>query len=355
MKAQEMSALFDIDIEDNLSASEDNEIAAASFSDRCSDIQSVMGTEVTTQPIPPTIVEKNIIEKNIIEKNVPDNDIDLEIPNDNSDEVDKDIASFGVGTVTVVEEKINDTSVPSDNPLNLSGQDLKAYSKIKSDWPQFNLYDGSLAFKDFYRHKVAYLKILLGKYPLHDIQDMIKELKEIPLDHVVDGDVADPSLIQRKIGDTQRCRVRVGSLLIDVLAQHSLWERFVDILRAKLYKDHEVKGQHKKDAVLIEHLSDMEQYLGELKGFLDIAEHSDSLLRAAAESLSRQLTCLQVKESLALSPMKERIIPNRSVTQSNLDNLDTLSVGTVISAPKVTNAVSKVNYGNDDDISSLGV
>ena len=408
---QDMTDLFEIGVGSNLDSKTEEPLS--SFEERCKDVQLQMTPEVLDAP---STTDTEIITealKNPIAKDAsdlldlcpevaPDSDLDseaelldepplLEIPGDVEEQVEKDIASFDasnsspsapIETDPVIEsadvssaepETEIDATPPSavaegekNNPLDLSGKDLGAYQQIRQSWPQFNVYDGSLAFRDFYRWKVHYLRILLGRFPVLDLGDMSEELKEVPTDHFVGEDVINPDLIGRKIDNSHRCRTRVGTLLINVFEQSYPWERFLDMLRAKLFKDHEIKGAHRRDATLLEHLSDMEQYVAEMKGFIDAAKHADMMLRAASDSLSRQLTCLQIKNNLGLGgpqvppvsysapsiPKTKKVAPSSPL----LDDLDGVAEGTVISAPKPEpsgSGASKVEYGQEDEISTL--
>lgn len=407
---KDIAELFEIGVGSNLdSKTEDldskTEEPLSSFKERCKDVRLQMEEEPHVETDTEVITEAlNRPLDTETSKLDDDAELEVDIPGDVEAVVDSDIAAFeqelSSSSITPAEPEIktefadmpksaepdidididielgiDKTSVePSslsavsdrnkDNPLELEGVDLIAYRQIMEHWPQFNVYDGSLAFRDFYRWKVHYLRILLGRFPVLDLGDMCDELKGISTDHFVGEHAINPDLIRRKIDDAQRCRTRVGTLLINVFEQYYPWERFLDMLRAKLFKDHEIKGAHRRDATLLEHLSDMEQYVAEMKGFSDAAKHSDMMLRAASDSLSRQLTCLQIKESLGLSPpqllstnlVEPSIgIAKRSASyKEQLDDLDGVAEGTVISAPVPSGGgATKVEYGQEDEILTL--
>lgn len=249
-----------------------------------------------------------------------------------------------------------------NNPLGLDGQDLKAYHAIKEKYgDKFTLYDGSLAYRDFYKYKVHALRHLLGQFPLLNLSEMRTELAEVQTNHFIGDDVCTPDLIRVKLDSAQAHRTRLSSLLTTAFAQHPAWERFLDMSRSKLWKDHDVKGSHRRDGMVMEHLSDMESYVANLKGFIDSAKQYDAMLKSAAESLSRQLTCLQLNEYTGTNRVEGRETPQKirppiSPSTDLLEDLDAVDTGTVISAPrpKANEAVTTVSYGREDEFSQLG-
>lgn len=392
MKKQEFADLFDIDLGDNLEPREESD-PVSSFEDTCVSVKTQMKEEESlpeSEPETDNDIILGAIKSKDIKEEVNDDSIDEEEieEEDFADEIDKDMAEFSqvvagnktesepelkLSSTTEEELEIKDEDIPDspekpsateDNPLNLKGSDLNAYKKLSKEYPQFNLYNGSIGFREFYKFKLHYLKRLLTRFPVLDIRDMSEELGDkIPMNHVVQDDEIGPSLIMKKIGDVQRSRIRIGSLMVDILGQYYMWDRFTEILKSKLYKDHDVRGAHKKDAAIIGHMDDMETYVMDMKGFIENAKHYDSLLRASAESLSRQLTCLQLKDSLGLSPMKDDITESSKPEKTNkkpplhdIGDLDFVETGTVISAPKKSGAVSVVKFGTqEDEFSGFGV
>lgn len=388
MKKQEFADLFDIDLGDNLESNDSD--PSSSFEDTCSTVQLQMKEETPeTEPEPETdndIIMNAINSEDIsTEESVEDDAAESEFnEEDYADEVERDLKEFSQAVdgnekesepevVTASSTEVEDEDIPDnepenksttdENPLNLNNFDFNLYKQIKQNYPRFNLYSGSRAFKDFYRLKFHYFKSLLGKFPVLDVRDMTEELSGIDMDHVVRDDEIGPSLILRKIGDVQRSRIRIGSLMIEILAQYYMWDRFTEILKSKLYKDHEIRGAHKKDAVIIEHMDDMETYVMEMKGFIENSKHCDNLLKAAAEALSRQLTCLQLKDSLGLSPMKDDVDISNSEPEFvnkppaiDMSGLDVVEEGTVIAAPKKGSPVSVAKFGEqEDEFSGLGL
>ena len=84
----------------------------------------------------------------------------------------------------------------------------------------------------------------------------------------------------------------------------------------------------------------------------------DNILKAAAESLSRQIACLQIKEPTGFSGVHEQkldISPANETVQVNeineLDVLDDIEDGKVISTPGKED--NTVNFGVDEDLSDL--
>jgi len=299
----------------------------------------------------------------------------IEEAGDSSDTVDADIESFQQEIVQSVDTKEisniqesaqEDLEIPitvtetsnNDNPLNLDQSDLAVAEKIKKQFPQFNIYNGDRAFRDFYCYKLFFLKNVLTRFPVLDMKTMSDEVKNIDLDHFVQSDYIDPDLIRMKINDAYKGKTRLASLLMDVHEQYYAWERFLEMLRAKLWKDHEIKGAHRRDGSVLEHLSDMEYYVSQMKGFMESAKHCDAVLRAASDSLSRQLSCLEMKDRLGLNPQKVTRTETTRQTQqikqdTKLSGLDEISDGTTISAPKATGP-AEMQYADEDPIAAMG-
>ncbi len=346
MKAEKMAGLFDIELGENLKEKNEGSEDASlrSFDDRCEDITATMETEKDS--------ETQVIEKAVIESK-PEGE--SEIPGD-VDKVEADILQFEKGiseSSPVVAEQTppKEAEQPvkeADNPLGLEGQDLLAYHEIKKKFPQFNLYDGSLAFRDFYRHKVFHLRKLLGRFPFLDIGELTQEVRSVNTNHFVDDDYISPDIIRKKLDDVQRCRTRLTSILVSIYEQFYPWERYLEMLKSKLWKDHELKGAHRRDGLVVEHLNDMESYYSELKSFLEATKQVDGILKAAAESLSRQLTCLQLKATLGLSPREQNSPPK-------FENYDGVTDGTVIPAPKPGTGAVPIHYEKSDDMAILGI
>jgi hypothetical protein len=102
-------------------------------------------------------------------------------------------------------------------------------------------------------------------------------------------------------------------------------------MNAKLWKDHEIKGAYKREGLSADHMWDVQKYYSDLQGFIDSATQLDNFIKASHDSLSRQLTCVIIrdKSGLAHDAITEEM--NDVVIQdSALDGLDTIEPGTVI-------------------------
>jgi len=246
------------------------------------------------------------------------------------------------------------------NPLGLLGVDLKAFHHIREKFPQFVLFDGSPAYRDFYRSKVVMLKGLLTRFPLLDISDLSEDLSEVRVDHFIgDRQVVTPDLIRVKLDDVQRARVRVSQLLTQALGQYFVWERTCEMLKSKLWKDHELKGAHRRDGLTLEHMSDMETYVSELNGFIESAKHIDNVLRAASDSLSRQLSCLhELKEPTGFTQTMEQKLRQQQApasSPSRFEGLDTIDEGSIIKEPDFKREAADFDFGvGSDDLAELG-
>lgn len=399
MKATRMSELFQID-EINLDSKEDNSPPAVDFSERINDVHAVLEPKPAEVPQPnrDTEIIKSAIKDEIPTNKTPDvtsgSEDDLDIPGDVIEEVAAEIQQFR--SKLTPEDKVNPdpvsenepevasdlsqqieipnkTQCDPDNPLELTGLDLKAYKEIHHRYANvFSLYDGSLSYRDFYKYKVHALRHLLGQFPLLNVAEMRQELSTVKTNHFIGDDNCTPDLIRVKLDSSYAHRARLSSLLTTALAQYYAWERFLDLSRSKLWKDHDVKGAHRRDGMVMEHLSDMESYVASLKGFIESAKQYDAMLRSAADSLSRQLTCLQLNEyagSQRVETKDTRFGSSHShldmpsptpkiMSQGDhtLDGLDSVQHGTVIGAPnpKPNEAVTTVSYGQEDELSTLG-
>lgn len=352
MNAKMLADLFDVPLEDGNSevaiAEGDDVLASADtsgvlFQDKCEDLKAVMKHEPvivkpeaekkTTKSAKSTKSTKAVSEP-IVHKE-PDLDVVAE--------VERDIQDFKQDAGTSKQESdsvINDNSAcSSENPLGLSIVELQRFNEIKEQYPQFTLDDGSLSFRDFYRSKFHYLNLALTRFPILELKSIREEFKDVNVDHFIGDEYISPELVQKKLDNAYRCRTRVSSLLITMYEQYYLWKRFLDMLRSKLWKDHDIKGSHRRDGTILEHLSDVECYFCEMEGVMESGKHIDGILKAATDSLSRQLTCLQ---------LREHAIGKR------LESLDRIDTGTVVSAPKATAGPVSVSYGKEDDMSELG-
>lgn len=399
MKAEDMSKLFDVDADD-LDGVDSNdygvteaEASPLSFDDKVNDARSLMepepADEIETEP--KHVNENDLIVEAITKSKTPEkepprpdlfetkenskpiedsDDLDLDIPGDVEKEVDADIARFQQqlkesateqsesSSEAKVETKVEVPPSNDPNPLGLKGVEWKAYQQIREKFPQFSLYDGNPAYRDFYRSKMTVLMSMLSTFELIKIDDRMQELSEISLRYFIgEKQVATPELIRVRLDESYRARVRVSELLVQSLGQFPAWQRYCEMLRSKLWKDHEMKGAHRRDGLTMEHMSDIEGYVSKLQGFIEQARHYDGMLRAAADSLSRQLTCLQLNEPTGFDQRMEHKIKPKAPSQSSpaLENLDTIEDGSVIEAPVSKREPTEVDYGvPTDDLAELG-
>lgn len=334
--ADELSALFDeIEVGKNLDVEKPSNYETASisgklrpFSDRCADVKAVMEHEPIPDPYcdgafeGSTETETETETEPVVEpappvEASPEPDLDLELP------------------------ESKETPMSNDNPLNLSDEDLQAYHKIKSKYPgKFELYDGGQAFKSFYRYKIRALKSILTSYPVLDIKDMNKEILGINTKYQ-GNELPDPVTIGTKMSECQLARGRVTTLLMQALMQLPAWKKCFEWSNSKLWKDHEIKGAHNREGLSADHMSDIKNYYTGLQGFVDSANLIDGLLKSTHDSLSRQLTCVIIrdKSGMAHDTVSKELStavgyqPEHAQPNSDLDGLDTIELGTVI--PKV--------------------
>jgi hypothetical protein len=221
-------------------------------------------------------------------------------------------------SIAVVAEQARQQELSQDNPLGLEGALLKGWNEIRAKYPQFVLYNGEIAFKNFYFHKVRGLLSTLTRFTLLDLASMRKELHATPIDHTVGDDEVSEDLLRGKLDQVQQCRVRVGALHVKSLEQYGFWKEQLSMLTSKLIKDHGARGSE-KEALVLEHLIDIKEYVTDLHSFVEAAKHIFNLLNSSYESLSRQLTCLNVREHSSFrspdSDTKHR--PPKAVAQAN--------------------------------------
>ena len=343
MKSDEMAKLFDIDLEEgSIPDSADSNYAIntdktlQSFESKCEDMKIVVESEddIITNAMNKAAKGSNQIEE--LAQN-PEVESEPETPDNEPESVE------------------NQPSL-DPNPLNLIGSDFDAYNELQQKYPRFVLSNDSIAFKEFYKYKTMTLVSLCSKYPVLNVADYIQEISGINTDHYVGEAYIDPEILRRKIDSCYQSKTRLSAILITILEQQPAWERFCEMLRSKLWKDHELKGAHRRDGLTLEHMSDVEEYVSELKGLRDGAKAADNLLAAAAESLSRQLSCLQMKKEATGFASEEPQKQSSSQTEQ-FDGMDSLSDGEVIGAPKKTGKPIAVNFGveADDDLSLLGL
>jgi hypothetical protein len=412
MNAEEMAKLFDIDLESNMneSTSSDYDTKASekvsqTFEEGCEDIKSFMEPEINVDnkiieaalekaksPTVPAKSQRKV--EDIADKKETLNDNELnDISSSCAVDVSKDIAAFdaqdeddGEEVEQSKEKKLELMSLPTRNTcskdpsakekdsqntpgldsLGLDADDLKFCKECLEKYPEFTLYDGSISFKEFYKLKIKSLKSLLTRYHRLDIIKLEEELVKIDTDHFLGTTVISPDVIRKKIDDSYRARARLSDILIRVLGQYYMWERWCEMLRSKLWSDHQVRGAHNRDSMTATHMSDIEEYVAELEGLRIACEQRDGVLKAAADSLSRQLSCLQLKEATGFSHVVEERVELQEMIESqkprsqvkkevDLDGYDTIDAGEKIEAPKDRGSVATCNYGvPDDDLSTMG-
>lgn len=332
LSADDISRLFDIKPGPNLdieSPDTDSSGTRRPFKDTCEDLKAVM------EPDPPLEVAKPI----------PDTDT---VPNK---------VAPKVNIVPPVEEVVLPAQKEdSDNPLGLSGNNLDAYNDLCRDHPQFCLYDGSQSFKDFYRHKVIFLKSLLSTFPILPLVDYLKELGEVCLNNQVGNATVSPELIRKKIDDVGISRTRVVEILSEALSQFPVWEKSTNLLSGKLWKDHESKGAHKRDGLCAEHMQEMVLYVEKLKGFIDAAKTIDGFLKSTSDGLSRQLACIVTRQNAGIA--SDSVLPEMYTSRdTTLDGFDTVSEGTVIKEAQSGGALIHHDFGvpaASDEFADIG-
>jgi len=339
--ADEMSDMFDVDPSQTLDRADGPDYAserksrpeASTFEDKCGDLQATMESE-PDKPHEESLIQAGIqtgskmeaqIEDRQPEQNDDDDDLTdvqtVQRVDEDMERMEAEIAAVSSDTETKPEPQPQDentaepekapetkdafddggedaiasSSEDGENPLGVAGSNLRAYHEIKEKYPQFVLYNGSPQFKNFYVYKLGTLKNILSRFPVLDLAEMRSELRDINVDHYVSGNVLGEDLISEKIDDAYSQKARLGSLISEVLQQFYFWKRELHLITCKLFKDHYLRGEEKREGLIIEHLNDLEYYVREMEGFLYAARHIDGILQSALDSLSRQLTCLQMK------------------------------------------------------------
>ena len=339
----ELSALFGVDINKNLDADKSSDYGIPSnsgslrpFVDRCEDVKCIMEEEPVTE-----------------------NKSESE-PEPEPEPQTKEPALSEDGSSSSNAEVKNMST--NDNPLELTGDNLRAYHDIKKNFPQFQLYDGSQAFQDFYRHKVKQLKGLLASFPLLDIDDMQKEIEATNVNYKLGTNPSDPSEIYNKLAESFAPKPRLTALLSRAQRQLPAWKKISEMLSSKLYRDHELKGAHKRMALDLEHMDDITLYVARVQGFVDSVNTIDNLLKAAFEGLSRQLACIVTREKAGLAHEKTEkeldqvveIKQSSSLPEDReLDGLDTVAAGTVIPKSTTEKALVEKDFGGAEIEDSL--
>jgi hypothetical protein len=180
-----------------------------------------------------------------------------------------------------------------DNPLNLFGKDLENFNLLKENYgDRFTLYDNSSYMDQFFKFKVKELSFLLSKISLIDCDAIVKEIRQINVNHSIEGFPTGGTIV-RKLNDVIRQRERLASIMIDLYSQYHLWEISLELLRGKLWCVKDIKGQHKREGIAMDYMADVIHYAADLKRTIDTAKHVENMLIGSWESLSRQLSCIQ--------------------------------------------------------------
>ena len=399
MKAEAMASLFDvIEVEESTVATTSDydttagdDMSPRSFDERCEDVKGMMEEEEVTKKPESGNEHREIIAAALEEAESNSTPPPQEPDTESQDkllvdeggeqyetEVSRDMAEFeveveddgvkseptpeggtdsssGVDPLDVVEDEVF-TKDSGDNPLGLRGDELQFYRECLTKYPQFTLYDGSVSFKEFYRYKVHMLKMVLTKYPVLDIPSIRSEIADLNTDHFLgERTVITPDVIRYKIDESYRWRARLSAIMLRVIPQFYIWERWGELLESKLWKDHDLKGAHRRHGLTMEHMSDVADYVGELKGVMESGKHADNILKAASESLSRQLSCLQLESKEAMGTTQEGEARIKGQQQVNdLDGFDSIGPGERISAPS-GQGVATTTFGVEaDDLAMLG-
>lgn len=379
MNVEEMADLFDVEVGPNLDR-EVPEAEISSLQSKISDMRAMTESEpepAPRNPEPPTEPKK--MDETKLVRDVVQGEMKSKAEKTSGEGNSEGLAPAKTLTtkaevpdipeelVAVVPPSEPPEKINGDNPLDLTGMDLKAFQMMKEKCPKFRLFDGSQAFKTFYQYKVRVLKEVLTRFAVLDIADMRHEIRDTDTDLSVKESIASPDLIRERLDAAYRNRIRLVTLLSQAYEQFPAWKRILEMLRGKLWKDHEGSvrtGAHKRDGLTLEHLVDVELYVKELEGFIDAGKMIDELLKAAAESLSRQLSCLQLKEPTGFGShgVKSTYAPPEKPKQVGpLDELDSVKDGEVIdndaakqSNDHETTSWSHIDATDDELLSQIG-
>lgn len=379
-----MAQLFDVDIDTNLDmeSSSDYGTTAVSvdmpFETKCETVKSIMQPDPdadqfvapsetiqaveqmkkTDSPMPvakETTKKTTAKGKKSKEVTVPvtsNADVPFEI--DSADSLDAPVSNVVAATPVVASSSV---AVDSNNPLGLSGYVLESYNALIAKYPQFRIHSSDQSFKDFYIRKIQIVSSLLSKFPMLNTSQMRQEVRGTDLNHNLGESEINPDTIAQKLDNTYKCRTRVVYLLSETHAQHHAWRKCSEMLASKLWSDHESRGAHKRESLVLDHMSEIAMYVEEMEGFLQSAGAIDGLLKAAADSLSRQLSCIQIKQSSGLAAGNKPHIKTIKNNDFNVEHLDGLDDGTVIGGGLKTGSITHDwgNKGEDPDDSMLNI
>lgn len=341
-KAEIMARLFDIDVDNNLDLDSASDYGTSEssvnvpFEVQCENMKKNMqheaniedldpfeADEPVSQPVAPPVQQQPSVakeEKTTAKTTKPKG---------------KKAEAKSVVEVPPVESVVPTMVAPSDNPMLFEQEILDIYKTIISKYPHFKIQETDLSFQVFYIRKVQMLSHILSKFPLLNIEAMRQEVRGTDLNHYLGEGNIHPDLIALKLDNTYKCRTRIVSLLTEAHYQHHVWRKCSEMLSSKLWHDHESRGAHKRDSLVLDHMREISLYIEEMEGFIQSATAIDNLLKAAADSLSRQLSCMQVKQSSGLHGQHGYTHKNLNTAPENntLDDLESLDVGTVVPKP----------------------
>lgn len=430
-RAQTMASLFDFNLEASFEETSDYNVKAKddpmaeSFDEKVKTIQSIMEPEPEPEPKPETLkTEKADKPEKVKETENEPEPVKVAAPKQSSDKLLVDAIKESAELVTEMEipdpqplkaekpkeqvivepepepesenEELNDgeqsepdpqtieteepkaTVVQNENPLGLIGNELRFFKYMQEKHPAFILYNGNPAYRDFYYFKLQCLRSMLGQFPVLDIAARRAELTETNCNHYV-GNTISAESIRAKMDECYRSRIRVAQMLAEVYEQFYVWEKNVELLESKLWTDHESRGAHKRQALVLVHMQHEIEYVKSMEGFIEASRKISDLLGAAADSLSRQLTCVQQREpssadhgyrleqihqqqqqQVRQDEQPKTVVKEQKQSPTNqdpkLDGLDGIAEGTVISPPERSREARVVDLGKfdpEDELMSL--
>jgi len=297
--ADEMAQLFDLDngVVDSENYGEEAEDKSQTFEQKAKDLQLIIEKE-------PEIKEEETIEEvktteDIIKKSIPQKNesevvkSEVQEPDQNGEE---EMEEDGPDILAEAEED-ETFMVNPENPLGFFGNDLKNYNElIQNSKGMFELFDGNILMKPFYVYKAKELGYLLKKFSILDCDAIQNELTNIRSSNSIKGLPSAPE-ISEKMNSIIQQRERLSEIMIQLHKQYHVWEQSMEMLKGKLWIVKDLKGQHKREGVVADHMGDVVHYVIELRSLLDAGKYIDNLLISSQESLSRQLSCVQDKNS----------------------------------------------------------
>jgi hypothetical protein len=264
--------------------------------DELSEIQDENKNVLKQEDLTSKVVEK----ENVVEEKVTDliKNKDEKIPEE-SEEKKKDISDNIItnnieeilGEEKDIEEKkeeeeINDID-KTQGVLITNNDNLKNQkSTINSKW---NLKSPSIKYNPFYKEKLDLLKDLLadGEIPFSQWN---KELIEAKVE-IANFSYDTVSLLD-KMKHAQELKDRIKEMQVTVNNQYYLWDRVIPMLHGLLYRSHSETERPavKFEAVIYEHMYDIEKYYSKLKSIHASTEMVNKTLDNAFNCLSRQVT-----------------------------------------------------------------